>query len=64
MENADTARAQPIKRLHPGPIRVMHWFNAIMIFIMIGSPLFTLWYYSRLDDKARERVSSYFHRDS
>ena len=31
------ARAQPIRRLHPGPIRVMHWINAIMIFIMIGS---------------------------
>jgi hypothetical protein len=34
-----------------------------LIFIMIGSPLFTLWYYSTLDDKVRERVSSYFHRD-
>lgn len=43
-----------------GPIFL---FIPYMIFIMIGSPLFTLWYYSKLDDKARERVSSYFHQD-
>jgi thiosulfate reductase cytochrome b subunit len=29
------ARAEP--RLHPLPLRVMHWINAIAIFIMIGS---------------------------
>jgi thiosulfate reductase cytochrome b subunit len=34
--------AQPIKaprlhRLHPLPLRIMHWINAIAIFIMIGS---------------------------
>ena len=37
MQMADTARPRPVKRLHPGPIRVMHWINAIMILIMIGS---------------------------
>ena len=25
------------RRLHPLPVRVMHWINAIAIFIMIGS---------------------------
>jgi len=34
--------AQPIHaprphRLHPAPLRIMHWINAIAIFIMIGS---------------------------
>ena len=24
-------------RLHPLPVRVMHWTNAVAIFIMIGS---------------------------
>ena len=37
MQMAETARALPVRRLHPGPIRVMHWINAIMILIMIGS---------------------------
>jgi len=27
----------PARRLHPLPLRVMHWINAIAIFIMIGS---------------------------
>jgi len=30
----DTARA---RKLHPLPIRVMHWINALAMFIMIGS---------------------------
>jgi thiosulfate reductase cytochrome b subunit len=30
------AKAEPA-RLHPLPLRVMHWINAIAIFIMIGS---------------------------
>ncbi len=25
------------RRLHPLPVRIMHWINAIAIFIMIGS---------------------------
>jgi Ni,Fe-hydrogenase I cytochrome b subunit len=25
------------RRLHPLPVRVMHWINAVAIFIMIGS---------------------------
>jgi Ni,Fe-hydrogenase I cytochrome b subunit len=25
------------RRLHPLPLRVMHWINALAIFIMIGS---------------------------
>jgi thiosulfate reductase cytochrome b subunit len=29
-------RASP-RRLHPWPVRVMHWINALAIFIMIGS---------------------------
>jgi thiosulfate reductase cytochrome b subunit len=37
MQNTDAAGPQPIKRLHPVPIRVMHWINAVMILIMIGS---------------------------
>ena len=34
-----TALAKPIapRRLHPLPVRIMHWINAIAIFIMIGS---------------------------
>jgi thiosulfate reductase cytochrome b subunit len=27
----------PTRRLHPGPLRVMHWTNALAIFIMVGS---------------------------
>ena len=29
--------ARPLKRLHPAPVRVMHWINAVAMFIMIGS---------------------------
>ena len=25
------------QRLHPLPLRIMHWINAVAIFIMIGS---------------------------
>ena len=25
------------RRLHPLPLRIMHWINAVAIFIMIGS---------------------------
>jgi thiosulfate reductase cytochrome b subunit len=31
------AAAHKMHRLHPLPLRVMHWINAIAIFIMIGS---------------------------
>ncbi|WP_010188636.1 cytochrome b/b6 domain-containing protein [Sphingomonas sp. PAMC 26605] len=31
------APARKAKRLHPWPVRVMHWLNAIAIIIMIGS---------------------------
>ena len=37
MRMADTVRPRPVRRLHPGAIRAMHWSNAIMILIMIGS---------------------------
>jgi thiosulfate reductase cytochrome b subunit len=30
-------KTRPKKRLHPVPIRVMHWINALAILIMIGS---------------------------
>ncbi len=33
----DTAPAPPSRRLHPLPIRVMHWVNAVAIFVMVGS---------------------------
>jgi thiosulfate reductase cytochrome b subunit len=29
--------AHPMHRLHPLPVRIMHWINAVAIFIMIGS---------------------------
>ncbi len=29
--------AQHVKKLHPLPLRIMHWINAVAIFIMIGS---------------------------
>jgi thiosulfate reductase cytochrome b subunit len=29
--------ARNARRLHPAPVRVMHWINAVAIFIMIGS---------------------------
>jgi len=32
-----TARGAPVRRLHPWPVRIMHWINALAIFIMIGS---------------------------
>src|ERR1700739_2568162 len=31
------ASAATPRRLHPLPLRIMHWINAIAIFIMIGS---------------------------
>src|SRR6201998_3331644 len=33
---ASTKRVPP-RRLHPLPVRIMHWINAVAIFIMIGS---------------------------
>jgi thiosulfate reductase cytochrome b subunit len=32
-----TAQGASARRLHPLPVRVMHWINAVAIFIMIGS---------------------------
>jgi thiosulfate reductase cytochrome b subunit len=32
-----TASAKQARRLHPLPVRIMHWINALAIFIMIGS---------------------------
>ena len=29
--------AQPTRRLHPIPIRIMHWINALTMLVMIGS---------------------------
>jgi thiosulfate reductase cytochrome b subunit len=29
--------AQPVRKLHPLPVRIMHWTNAVAIFIMVGS---------------------------
>jgi thiosulfate reductase cytochrome b subunit len=29
--------AQPVRKLHPLPLRIMHWTNAVAIFIMVGS---------------------------
>jgi thiosulfate reductase cytochrome b subunit len=31
------SNGHPLRRLHPLPLRVMHWINAAAIFIMIGS---------------------------
>jgi hypothetical protein len=31
------ARPTSPRRLHPLPLRIMHWINAVAIFIMIGS---------------------------
>jgi thiosulfate reductase cytochrome b subunit len=31
------AKRVPPRRLHPLPVRIMHWINAVAIFIMIGS---------------------------
>ena len=31
------SNARKVRRLHPLPLRIMHWTNAIAIFIMIGS---------------------------
>jgi thiosulfate reductase cytochrome b subunit len=33
---ASSKRSRP-RRLHPLPLRIMHWINAVAIFIMIGS---------------------------
>src|SRR6202048_1549945 len=33
---ASSKRSLP-RRLHPLPLRIMHWINAVAIFIMIGS---------------------------
>jgi len=35
-------RAAAPRRLHPLPVRIMHWINALAIFIMIGSGCATL----------------------
>jgi thiosulfate reductase cytochrome b subunit len=35
--SATSAASVKIRRLHPLPLRIMHWINAIAIFIMIGS---------------------------
>jgi len=32
-----TSLAHTTRRLHPLPLRIMHWINAVAIFIMIGS---------------------------
>jgi len=32
-----TSPAHTTRRLHPLPLRIMHWINAVAIFIMIGS---------------------------
>lgn len=37
MKSTDAGGSRGMKRLHPVPIRVMHWINALMILIMIGS---------------------------
>jgi thiosulfate reductase cytochrome b subunit len=31
------AKPRPARRMHPLPVRVMHWTNAVAMFIMIGS---------------------------
>jgi thiosulfate reductase cytochrome b subunit len=33
----DSGRPAHARKLHPLPIRIMHWINAVAIFIMIGS---------------------------
>jgi thiosulfate reductase cytochrome b subunit len=37
MPASSASSAAQIVRLHPLPLRIMHWINAIAIFIMIGS---------------------------
>ena len=37
MSTPPVASAAHQVRLHPAPVRVMHWINAVAIFIMIGS---------------------------
>jgi thiosulfate reductase cytochrome b subunit len=37
MSTPSLASAVPARRLHPRPLRIMHWINAVAIFIMIGS---------------------------
>ena len=37
MSADDTARRRHPRKLHPLPLRLMHWTNAVAIFIMIGS---------------------------
>ena len=32
-----TAHMPPARRLHPIPVRIMHWVNALVILVMIGS---------------------------
>jgi thiosulfate reductase cytochrome b subunit len=34
---ADHEATRPSPRLHPLPVRIMHWINALAMFIMIGS---------------------------
>jgi thiosulfate reductase cytochrome b subunit len=35
--SAVTSKARKKRRLHPLPLRIMHWINALAIFIMVGS---------------------------
>ena len=37
MSTPPITSAVPARRLHPLPLRIMHWINAVAIFIMIGS---------------------------
>jgi thiosulfate reductase cytochrome b subunit len=37
MAQAAPAKLDHVHRLHPLPLRIMHWINAVAIFIMIGS---------------------------
>src|SRR3974377_253475 len=37
LSKATPSRATSPRRLHPLPLRIMHWINALAIFIMIGS---------------------------
>ena len=37
MSTSSVTSDAPPPRLHPLPLRIMHWINAVAIFIMIGS---------------------------
>ena len=36
-QSAPLSESSSPRRLHPLPLRIMHWINALAIFIMIGS---------------------------